>query len=176
MGITIHYRGTLSGRKAYEELRRIATDYAEQRGWNVVQIDTDSAMIDLIRNNQVRTYVGPLHGVIVSPGENCESLHLVFDDEWHMEFFTKTQFAGADTHIAIIELLRQLQPLFTELNIHDEAGYWETNDREIVEQRIGRINMLLDGLQQAIPGSQIGAMIPGRLMKDLRDPAEDEEV
>ena len=102
-------------------------------------------------------------GVIVSPPA-CEPLWLTFNRSGQMivydandtsfstpghylardMLFTKTQFGTAETHIAVCDLLRLAEQHGVELEVTDEGGYWESNDVEQLQQRMGFLNSAQD--------------------------------
>lgn len=53
-----------------------------------------------------------LQGVEVLPHPDCDPVRLEFDEDLHIQEFTKTRFAGAATHVEVIELLRRIAPFF----------------------------------------------------------------
>jgi hypothetical protein len=62
----------------------------------------------------------------------------------------KTQFAGWQTHLFIVQLLRYLsKKYFSEFNVSDEGHYWETNDEEILKQNFNRYAALLNSVSTA---------------------------
>lgn len=59
--------------------------------------------------------------------------------------FTKTQFAGVETHKVLIHLIRYISATyFEDFELVDETGYWETGDGELLEERFRQMNQLLD--------------------------------
>jgi hypothetical protein len=104
---------------------------------------------------------------MVSPAE-CEPVILVFDHEgyiyapWLKQFSTKrfyiynistkTQFAGVDTHIKVIELMRHFNKKYlSNFTMIDETDYWETGDKAMVEEKVSflgsKINAFASGLE-----------------------------
>ena len=57
-------------------------------------------------------YVGPTVGVQLQPHEDSEPLRLEFDCNNFCQDYCKTQFAPVHAHVALVELLRMVQPLF----------------------------------------------------------------
>jgi len=69
---------------------------------------------------------------------------------------TKTQYAGMETHIAIIKLLKYLkEKYFSVFELIDEGGYWETMDEKILLGQFTTyetaINRLIEALGQIEP-------------------------
>ena len=63
---------------------------------------------------------------------------------------TKTQGGGAETHIAVCDLLRLAVAHGAELEVIDEGGYWETGDREELERRLALLDAAIDALASAL--------------------------
>ena len=65
--------------------------------------------------------------------------------------FTKTQFAGIEIHIQIIEIFRHVSgKYFRYFKMIDEGQYWETGDRKILESQFNRYNFLLDMMEDGL--------------------------
>jgi hypothetical protein len=150
VGVTIHYEGTVASDALARRVQGDALRYAREREWPVTVLE---------------------HGVVLRPSERCEPLELIFEANALVGSFVKTQFASADIHIMIVELFRQLQPLFQELCVEDEGGYWETGDRaELLEAR-RQVDELLT-LALADPNSSGPHRLPsGRIVDVITDPA-----
>lgn len=64
---------------------------------------------------------------------------------------TKTQFAGPDTHITFMKLLRYLKgKYFAELEIDDEGLYWETEDEKVLLSQFAKYNIALKSVTEAL--------------------------
>lgn len=148
MGLTIHYKGKLKSPEFIQPLTEEVTDICQQFGWKYFIVPEGD----------------PIAGICVSP-EKCEPIFLTFDAEGTMVclatialdltpgeyIFTKTQFAGMDTHMAIIHLLRHLsEKYFDFFELRDEGEYWETNDVEVLRRQFSRYEMAM-----AIVGSAL---------------------
>ena len=75
-------------------------------------------------------YDGPVYGIKLNPHPYCEPLTLEFDASLFCQDYTKTQFAGPDIHIALIDLIEELKPHFVEFVVLDESGYLPNFDKE----------------------------------------------
>jgi hypothetical protein len=140
-GVTIHYEGKLAHRDGTAELVETARRVARTNHWRF-EIShqphvTASRMIDgkPIMSN------GPVDGIVIYPAEWCEPLRLEVDGDGIMSSYVKTQFAGAEVHVQIVKLLRQLEPLFSYLRVTDEGDYWCTGN-------VTRLRALLDAIDQ----------------------------
>jgi hypothetical protein len=136
MGVTIHYEGKLSDRESLQQCLRIASDFAASHQWTSELIEREEARLPRFFNEERFEYFGPTRGINVYPHENCEPVTLEFDRNLFLQDFTKTQFAGAEIHIRVIELLRAIEPCFASLEIFDEGEYWESSDRAQLETHL----------------------------------------
>ncbi|HBX53271.1 MAG TPA: hypothetical protein DEH02_19605 [Bacteroidales bacterium] len=58
---------------------------------------------------------------------------------------TKTQFAGPDAHILVIQVLRYISKKYLlDFSVIDEGEYWETGDEKILLETFSRYNQMLD--------------------------------
>jgi hypothetical protein len=66
---------------------------------------------------------------------------------------TKTQFAGPDTHIALMKLLKYLKEKYIHnLEVNDEGSYWGEWDQEILLSQFEKYNMAFDMVTEALSG------------------------
>ena len=57
----------------------------------------------------------------------------------------KTQFAGAESHVQLMELLRYLSEKYlTEFHIQDESDYWNTRNAEKLHEKKNKIKQFMD--------------------------------
>jgi hypothetical protein len=69
-----------------------------------------------------------------------------------MQDFAKTQFAGAEVHIGIIEILRAIEPFFSELKVFDDrealdrhlAWFWPAIEEKLRESPHTQVNVRLE--------------------------------
>ncbi|NWG28500.1 MAG: hypothetical protein HXY48_08200, partial [Ignavibacteriaceae bacterium] len=65
--------------------------------------------------------------------------------------FIKTQFAPPEIHIAIVKLLKYLKNKYiANLEVIDEGGYWETEDKELLIKNISFLNRKMDQVEEII--------------------------
>ena len=63
----------------------------------------------------------------------------------------KTQFAGPDIHLTLMELLKHLQArYFAAFELSDEGGFWESGDEKVLRKQFQRYSLLLDAVQNAM--------------------------
>ena len=102
MGVTIHFKGQLRDEDAYLRVIDAATSFATEQRWPSEPIKSEQ--IKLLRvtdDEQDWDYVGPVKGIALYPGEDCEPVRLAFDAELYVQEYTKTQFAGVTAHVRV---------------------------------------------------------------------------
>lgn len=151
MGVTIHYEGGLLDEAAYERFLETAETFAAKRRWPSRKIEEAEAR--LIREGEEGPieYVGPSRGVEFLPHSGADPLRFEFDQNLFMQEFCKTQFAGAATHVEIIDLLRALSAHCDRFGVSDEGEFWETGDVEILAGHLDRIDEILAGMKRDDP-------------------------
>ena len=83
----------------------------------------------------------------------------------------KTQFAGPDTHMALLKLLRYLkEKYFTELEVDDEGLYWESEDEKTLLSQFAKYNFTLKMLTEALSDFKA---IPGETLNSLAERLEE---
>lgn len=137
MGVTIHYSGTLANAAKAEALLKQASALASKLNWDFEIADTPNPRITIF------------------PHPDCEPLTFDPDENGLLENWAKTQFAGPEIHIQILDFLAQLAPYFGNLIVEDEAKYWESRNREILEGHMNQINEILRDMQQEKPAARI---------------------
>ena len=165
MGVTIHYRGRLTDIQDINPLCDELAMVAEKMGWTFSRLDEDwskpaNATIEVTqRGSQIVGHL-PLKGIQLTPHPKCEALKFYFDsdgslcgpvsmvmisegtlkpeDVW---VSVKTQFAGPETHVWIVGLLKYLKEHFmADLEVDDEGDYWETGNLETLTAKMDLIS------------------------------------
>ncbi len=175
MGVSLHYSGQLKDAALLPLLIEEVEDIAKILDW------TYTIFLREYPNNQFETIASENdYGIMVSAA-GCEPVVFVFDYEGHIyapwlkQYFTerfyiynistKTQFAGADIHVKVIELMRHLnKKYFNNFTMIDEGEYWETGDRKIVEEKISFLDSKIKGLASGIQNTE---MKEGETMEDF---------
>lgn len=63
----------------------------------------------------------------------------------------KTQYAGAQTHAKVIEIMRFISNKYlTDFNLSDEANYWETGSVDELNKNFKKLNFLLDSMAKSL--------------------------
>ncbi len=171
MGLTFHYTAKIRRQELIDEMTAEVEDIARSLKWKYHIIDDDQ-----------------LKGIVVSP-EECEPLGLTFtpngklcsivnvivnkpDDEFYYSGFTKTQFAGPDTHIALLKLLHYLsEKYFSEIEVYDEGLYWGTWDKKILLEQFAKYNYALNVVTAALDEMK---KIPGETVQSLAERREEQ--
>ena len=121
MGVTIYYQGKLKDEENLAELKSFAQNFSEDAGWGY----------DLEKN-----------GIKIIPDEQSDPLNFIFE-ELRVDDFVKTQFAGADIHIKVVELIKELGKYFENLEVSDEGEYWETGSLSRLLYHLNMVNNIL---------------------------------
>lgn len=174
MGVSIHYKGQLDNKTSVHQLIEEIQDIAETMNWTYHCLDEDwnkKSQVKLEHHDgqtHIKGHAG-LKGISFCPHPESETVWLFFDADGCLNspinmvmkdnfedasilswLSTKTQFAGTDTHIAIIKLFRYLKKKYiSNLEIEDEGGYWYSNNRTQLEEKINGINIAIDMLTDA---------------------------
>jgi len=173
MGITIHYKGVLKSVDMIDPLWEELVDIAETMEWDYTTLDEDFGQAntaELVHDENGAEIIGnlPLKGISLSIHKKCENLQFFFDkngilrdpvqmafsqghDEAPSFLFVKTQFAPPDVHITIIKLLKYLsKKYFTGFEVYDEGGYWETEDENILREKLNFLSKKMNQVVQIL--------------------------
>jgi len=178
MGVTIHYRGQINSKNDIDQFIVEVSDICKSMDWKYDILDEDwsvPSQLDveyLEEGVSLRGHAG-LKGVSFTPHEECEPVRLTFDHTGQLNSlmniafglcddmegapwnFTKTQFAGVETHISVVKLLRYINKKYIDdLEVMDEGDYWTTNDPNEVTKRMGIINNAMDTLTAGLEAIQ----------------------
>ena len=178
MGITIFFSGQLKDEESFQQLMQAALAHAEEKEWPYRYVERESDSIFYIKNDEVVEYNGPTRGLIINPHEGAETLRLIFNNELCLDSFIKTQFAPIQTHVDVVDFLRSIEPLFENFKVMDEGEYYETNDIELLRQKLnqlsGSINLFEKNIEKKLGYKvQKGAKISVKPKQKNRFPRED---
>jgi hypothetical protein len=171
MGLTFYYKGKLRNPQQADEIIQEVRDISISMTWEyqVWPLKSFSEKEIILNENHPNIY--DIKGISVTP-KNCESLFLTFLPDGTLispvyfvlekdkkprgsDFLlhTKTQFAGVETHLALMKLLIYLQQkYFAKLHVEDEGRYWETRDEKILRATFHRYEELFETVVNALSG------------------------
>ena len=153
-GVTIHYGGVARNSAAEQAALKVARRIAKENGWTVEEANSPNTDKVRLLNDKKVLYSGPLTGIRINPAPMSEPLYLQFGADYRFQDFIKTQFAGADVHIKVTELLRALEPYIIQFEIHDESEYWSTKNQAALERAIKRNNETIELMKKLRPGAR----------------------
>jgi len=176
MGITIHYRFMFMNEKALEMTLMLAKRFAEKLGMEILRFNLSENKKELIISpdekcetinlvfqkwkdvkkqgkKEAWVYEYAVLGDFKIKNWKGEYEDLFEDNDWVCAEFTKTQFAGAEVHSKVCEVLRIVASFSSWVDIFDEGEYYETLDYQNLVKNIedlGKfINMFANALSQA---------------------------
>lgn len=155
MGVTIHFEGQLLGEPAYHDLLEAAASFAKQQAWLTETIESEQTTLLRVRDEKDWDYCGPVKGMLIYPHEDCDPVRLEFDRDLYIQEFTKTQFAGAEVHLKVLELLAVIKPFFSQLKIEDEGEYWETGNLQLLTEHMNRARNAIEEEARKYPSAQV---------------------
>ena len=170
MGITIHYKGKLNNPDLLNTFCDEIKDIAKDMNWSFNTFDNDlnkpsSSYLD--KNGNIKGHI-PIKGLNVTIHPKAESLSFLFDKNGNLRnllvmtyknwnesevsnIFIKTQFVPIETHITIIKLLEYIKKKYiSNLEVIDEGNYWETRDKNILEEKLSFLNKEIDQIGNII--------------------------
>lgn len=169
MGLSIYYSGRIHHYKEIDNLMEEVSDIAYNLGWTYTEINDDKLKGVLVSPKECE----PVVFTFVPDGRLCSPVSISYnqpDDEFYYTIFTKTQFAGPDTHIAVIKLLRYISKKYlSEIKVMDEGKFWETNDERILREQFARYESLLNNFTDMLSELK---HVPGESAESLADRIE----
>lgn len=167
MGVTIHFEGKVKGATAYSLLIDELHEFATSHNWKCEELAKSNAVLKRVRDEKPWDYSGPTFGLELWPHQACDPLRFEFDRDYYVQEFVKTQFAGEEIHIAIVELFRRIQFFLEGLNIHDEGEFWHTSDENVLAQHIQRCNEVLQEMLAKNPKAKGPVRLPDGHIADF---------
>jgi len=150
MGLSIHYSGYIREKEMLDPLIEEVTDICQALGWPIHTFDEHeikgicfspkgSEPVFLTFNPDGRT-LSPVDSIASDIYDGVR-----IDKDLKFTISTKTQYAGADAHIAIIKLLKYISSKYLKhFTLFDEVSYWETGDEKVLLQQFARYEAALD--------------------------------
>jgi hypothetical protein len=89
------------------------------------------------------------------------------DRDLYVEEFTKTQFAGVQTHLSVLESLRTIRPFFRHLQVEDEGEFWETGNTQPLVEYFSRSQKAIEAQALKNPSAQMKVRTPDERILDL---------
>lgn len=148
MGVTIHFEGRLKSNKDFDKVVFIAKEFAEKNEIEFSFFEESDKLLLRVKDGKEFDYQGITRGIRIQPHDNSDPLNLEFDKDNYMQEYCKTQFAEIDTHIKIVDFLRQIEPYFEKLNVEDKGEYWETKSVEILQKHIDNCFAAIEDLKK----------------------------
>jgi hypothetical protein len=167
MGVTIHFEGRLKSAQAFSDLLLHIEEIGRAETLLTERFENSQAKLGRGPEERPWDYVGPTRGILLYLHEDCEPLRLEFDREQYVREWVKTQFAGADTHIHLIQILRDIERFFQTFTVNDEGEYWESVNREVLEEHILRCNEVIAEFAAKNPRAQVKVKEPNGRLTDL---------
>ena len=165
MGVTIHFEGHIRDEAALHAAVTKARALGQAFGWPSTIIDESQATIVRVINEEEIPYTGPTRGIELRPNDDCDPIRLEFGSDLFVQDYVKTQFAGPETHVRVIEVLREIEPFFRDLTVVDEGEFWDTYSHELLREHIANINAVLDEYVRQSPNGRVKVRLPdGRIM------------
>jgi len=173
MGLSFHYRGSINKYSEIDQLITEVEDICKSLQWDYHILNKEGAVNTANADDPkfINYSIKDLRGISVCP-EESEPLSLTFlpnknlccpaklmvndpvtNDLMIEVIHTKTQFAGPDTHIALMKLLKYLKEKYIHnLDVNDEGLYWDEWNKEILLSQFEKYNMALDMITGALSG------------------------
>jgi hypothetical protein len=152
-GVTIHFNGELKSAKSIEEVKSAACAVAKSHSWRCITVsDPKDLSLDYITLKSLQELDGTpsltiADGVVIYPADMSEPLYLVFGARNKLNNFIKTQFAGPETHIEVIDVFDAIKPFFRSLEIVDEGRYWQTRNRAFLEEDMESVSAQIEAIK-----------------------------
>lgn len=148
MGLSIHYTGYILNKEMLDSLIEEVTDICKSLNWEshafggneikgVCFAPEGSEPVFLTFNKNGQT-LSPIN-ILVKDIYDGVDKDLIFTTS------TKTQYAGADAHIAIIKLLKHISKKYLkDFTLTDEGYYWETGNEKILYEQFEKYKNGMD--------------------------------
>jgi hypothetical protein len=178
MGLTLHYTAKLRNRTHLQPMVEEVADICQSMDWKYrlveISMEGEADHFPLEPGESTSEFKEiNLNGISFTPPD-CETVCLSFSDAGYTcsemnvmasdmlanyepsfiySIHTKTQYAGVDTHIAIVKLLKYLEKKYLIFeNGHDEGNYWETMDKQELEKNFGNNTELIERVKGILMG------------------------
>jgi hypothetical protein len=147
MGLSIHYRGKIKDANLISNLIGEVQDICISLQWKYHLFDNELVKGICFSPGECE----PLIFTFSKNGDLCSPILLRYNIHPDTTISVKTQFAGVETHKTLIKLLKHLKAkYFTEFELNDEGGYWETDDENVLRQQFNNYEFILDTVCEAL--------------------------
>lgn len=147
MGLSIHYSGCIKDFNSIDLLIEEVQDVCNGMNWSC-KVYNDNRLKGISFSPD---HCEPIFLTFLSNGVLCSPLSLKYDVEPNPFISTKTQYAGADVHLAVLKLLAFLkQKYFLQLDVEDEGLYWNTGDEVLLHKQFEKYNHALAYFQTSL--------------------------
>ena len=168
MGLSIHYWGKIKDYNLIDAMTAEIEDICKSLDWPYQVFDTKKSKL---KSGETAEKYTPhdVKGISFTPPESetvfltflpdaivVSPLKLIYYDPATNDLMievvhTKTQFAGPDTHIAILKLLHYIkEKYFESFELDDEGNYWEKWDEKGLLSQFARYNFILEKVSNAL--------------------------
>ena len=149
MGLSIHYRGQIKDMSLVPKLIGELKEISSMLQWDNDVFDDEIAKgISLLPADSE-----PVIVAFTPDGKLCSPYLLYHNIQPAFWISVKTQFAGIEVHKAVIRLLKYVNTnYFSDFELHDEGGYWETDDEKVLEKQFKTYDLAMDMLSTALTG------------------------
>ena len=183
MGISIYYSGMLRNPSLITAFIHEASDIANSHHWDWSELPIVPEI--------------PIRGIIIQPAD-CDPVFLTFHRDGYLcnpilfsfllehapqdisldakqYLVTKTQYAGAETHMQLIRFLRFLsEKYFNRFELTDDSQFWESGDENYCRKRFGEGERIQDLLDLALESYKTKSKDNAEIFKDLKQQLDDE--
>ncbi len=175
MGLTIYYEGNFKRDASLSEMIDEIKGISEVNKWTYHIFEEAFP-----ENSFDKEHDDEIYGICFSPEEKCEPVWLTFISTGRMcspflfdqnnispdkqleeamySLFTKTQYAGVETHKIIIHLLRYIgKKYLDDFKVIDEGQYWETGDEKVLKENFRRFTAAIQTFTSALENAETKA-------------------
>ncbi len=185
MGLSINYKGKLKKKNQLNKLVDEVKDIAQVMNWPFSELDQDwNEKVDaqISEENGITSIKGNcgLKGISFTPHPCCGTINLYFNKNGRLsspmciaqqqsgkkvpEYLTiNTQFAGPETHMAIIKLMKHLRKKHLDLKVVDESKFWDNGNKANLLKKMNATEVAWE--QSAIDPNSMPKNMDGMLGK-----------
>jgi hypothetical protein len=142
-GVTIHYTGTAESSVAVGKVLAAARKYAANQKWKLEDASALRGTLRRMDGEKEKNVETKIRGIRITVAPMCEPLFLQFGDDLVVNDFVKTQYAGAEAHIAVIGLFELIRSDMQSLTITDEGEYWGSHKRGTLLKNVEAVDLMI---------------------------------